>query len=70
MMKYLLTAVLIAFIGLSSPLAQAQQLNLEQSMAQLSDAKEQGLVGEKPDGYLGVVKSTETAEQIVRNTRA
>lgn len=67
MMKYLLTAVLIAFIGLSSPLAQAQQLNLEQSMAQLSDAKEQGLVGEKPDGYLGVVKSTGAAEQIVKN---
>lgn len=64
-MKYLLTALLITFIGLSSPLAQAQQLNLEQAMAQLSDAKEEGLVGEKADGYLGVVESTGTAKQIV-----
>lgn len=64
-MKYLLTAILITFVGLSSPLAQAQQIDLQQAKAQLSDAKEQGLVGEKPDGYLGVVESTATAEQIV-----
>jgi Protein of unknown function (DUF1318). len=65
-MKYLLTAVLVVFIGLSSPLAQAQQLDLQQAKTQLSEAKEKGLVGERPDGYLGVVKSTDTAEQIVK----
>lgn len=65
-MKYLLTVLLITFIGLSSPPAQAQQLDLQQAKAQLSDAKEQGLVGEKPDGYLGVVESTAVAEQIVK----
>ena len=46
-MKYLLTLLLVTFIGLSSPLAQAQQLDLQQAKAQLSEAKEQGLVGEK-----------------------
>lgn len=65
-MKYLLTALLIAFIGLSSPLAHAQQLSLQEAKAQLSEAKEQGLVGEKPNGYLGVVKPTATAKQIVK----
>lgn len=65
-MKYLLTALLITFLGLSSPSVQAQQLSLQEAKAQLSDAKEQGLVGEKPDGYLGVVEPTSTAEQIVK----
>lgn len=66
MMKYLLTALLITFISLSSPLAQAQQLSLQEAKAQLSEAKEQGLVGEQPNGYLGVVKSTAAARQIVK----
>ena len=65
-MKYLLTLLLVTFIGLSSPLAQAQQLDLQQAKAQLSEAKEQGLVGEKADGYLGVVESTDVTEQIVK----
>lgn len=47
-------------------MTQAQQLNLEQSMSQLSDAKEQGPVGETRR-LPRVVKSTETAEQIVKH---
>lgn len=45
--------------ALSLPL---MAMNLQQAMSSLSAAKTQGLVGEQPDGYLGVVTpSTETA---------
>lgn len=41
-------------------------MNLQQAMSNLGTAKEQGLVGEQPDGYLGVVKATGDAAEIVK----
>jgi len=46
-----LTAMLML---LSQPL---QAMDLQQAMTVLPTAKAQGLVGEQPDGYLGVVKA-------------
>ncbi|QLF92603.1 YdbL family protein [Pseudomonas sp. ABC1] len=42
----------------------AAAMNLNQAMSALGDAKASGLVGEKPDGYLGVVRSSGDAESI------
>lgn len=36
----------------------------------LSDAKAAGLVGEKPDGYLGVVSANAAAQQLVADINA
>ncbi|RVU34520.1 DUF1318 domain-containing protein [Rheinheimera riviphila] len=61
-----LTAMLLL---LSQPL---QAMDLQQAMTALPTAKAQGLVGEQPDGYLGVVKaSTDTASvvQLINNAR-
>ena len=44
----------------------AWALRLLDAMAGLDQAKEQGLVGEQPDGYLGVVKAQGNAAEIVR----
>ncbi|MGM0525488.1 MAG: YdbL family protein [Pseudomonadota bacterium] len=64
-MKLILTSLLLLIsLSIMSPNVVAQELSLQQAMEQLSDAKEQGLVGEQPDGYLGVVESTATAQQI------
>tara|TARA_R100001443_G_scaffold115985_2_gene135120 strand:- start:20881 stop:21303 length:423 start_codon:yes stop_codon:yes gene_type:complete len=41
-------------------------MNLQQAMAALSQAKVQGLVGEQPNGYLGVVESSADAEAVVK----
>jgi uncharacterized protein YdbL (DUF1318 family) len=41
-------------------------MNLQQAMSNLGTAKEQGLVGEQPDGYLGVVSASGDAAEIVR----
>ncbi len=41
-------------------------LNLQQAMSALPAAKDQGLVGEQPNGYLGVVKAGGDAQEIVR----
>lgn len=57
------------FIGLmlslshGTALAQSD-LTLQQAMSELSAAKEQGQLGERQNGYLGVVQSSETAEEI------
>ncbi|TBU97982.1 YdbL family protein [Stutzerimonas kirkiae] len=42
----------------------AAALSLNEAMSALGDAKASGLVGEKPDGYLGVVRSSGDAEAI------
>jgi uncharacterized protein YdbL (DUF1318 family) len=40
-------------------------MNLQEAMSNLSTAKTQGLVGEQPNGYLGVVvQSADTAELV------
>lgn len=41
-------------------------MNLQQAMAALSQSKSQGLVGEQPNGYLGVVQSTDHSEAVVK----
>ena len=41
-------------------------MNLQQAMTALPNAKAQGLVGEQPNGYLGVVNASADAEQIVK----
>lgn len=41
-------------------------MNLQQAMTALPNAKAQGLVGEQPNGYLGVVNASADAEQIAK----
>ncbi len=43
----------------------AQAMSLEEAMAALGAAKQQGQVGEQPNGYLGVVQSGGNADEIV-----
>lgn len=67
--KYI--ASLLVLLSLSLP---AAALNLNEAMAALGDAKASGLLGEMPNGYLGVVKdadqATEIAAQINQARRA
>jgi len=42
----------------------AAAMSLNEAMAALGPAKASGLLGEKPDGYLGVVQPGEQAEEI------
>ncbi|EIK52099.1 hypothetical protein YO5_10205 [Stutzerimonas stutzeri TS44] len=42
----------------------AAAMTLNEAMSALGAAKAAGLLGEKPDGYLGVVESRGTAEEI------
>jgi uncharacterized protein len=41
-------------------------MDLQQAMSGLGTAKTQGLVGEQPDGYLGVVNKSGDADEIVK----
>ncbi|EJI83793.1 hypothetical protein AEST_33250 [Alishewanella aestuarii B11] len=41
-------------------------MNLQQAMAALPNAKAQGLVGEQPNGYLGVVQAGTDTELLVK----
>lgn len=41
-------------------------MNLQQAMSALGNAKEQGLVGEQPNGYLGAVNGNAEAADIVK----
>lgn len=41
-------------------------MNLQQAMAALSQAKAQGMVGEQPNGYLGVIQSNADSEAVVK----
>lgn len=50
-------------LALSLPL---MAMNLQQAMTSLGDAKDQGLVGEQVDGYLGVVKPSGNTEELVK----
>jgi uncharacterized protein YdbL (DUF1318 family) len=52
-----------ALLVISLPL---MAMNLQQAMSGLSDAKAQGLVGERPDGYLGAVTHSGGADEIVK----
>lgn len=48
----------------------ALAMNLEQAMGALGAAKAQGLVGEQPDGYLGVVNNSGQAADIASQINA
>jgi uncharacterized protein YdbL (DUF1318 family) len=41
-------------------------MNLQQAMAELGSVKQQGLVGEQSNGYLGIVKNESNASEIVQ----
>jgi len=41
-------------------------MNLNDAMSNLSQAKATGLLGEQPNGYLGVVKAQDNAAEIAR----
>ena len=56
-------ACLLLLLSLSLP---AAALNLNQAMSALGEAKASGQLGEMPDGYLGVVKSSDQANEIAR----
>jgi uncharacterized protein YdbL (DUF1318 family) len=63
----LLTILKLSFCSLlfamSLPL---MAMDLQQAMSGLGVAKTQGLVGEQPDGYLGVVTKSGNADEIVK----
>lgn len=56
-------ASLMLLLSLSLP---ALAMNLNEAMSQLSAAKDSGVVGEMPNGYLGVVKSAGEADAITK----
>lgn len=57
------TLLVILSLSLALPVL---AMNLQQAMSNLPSAKDQGLVGEQPNGYLGVVKAEGQAAEIVR----
>ena len=57
------TLLLSAVFAISMPLF---AMNLQQAMSALPNAKTQGLVGEQPNGYLGVVQSSPEADNIAK----
>ncbi len=61
MRTYLKLGSLLLALCLSLP---AAAMTLNEAMSALGAAKASGLLGEKPDGYLGVVKSSGDAEEI------
>jgi uncharacterized protein YdbL (DUF1318 family) len=70
MFPKLTTPAFIALLTLSGlsysePAVALQQLTLQQAMDQLHQAKADGWVGEQPNGYLGVVRDSAQARQIV-----
>lgn len=60
-MKTVHKLLLSALFAISLPLL---AMDLQQAMSALSSAKTQGLVGEQPNGYLGVVGSSAQAKEI------
>lgn len=56
----LLVALLLSFSS------QSWAMNLSTAMSQLSSVKQQGLVGEKQDGYLGVIKNQNNAKNVAQ----
>ncbi|WP_198676508.1 YdbL family protein [Aliidiomarina soli] len=59
------TFFLSLLVVMASLSASAQgQMSLQEAMSELGAAKEQGFLGERQNGYLGVVQTGENAEQI------
>lgn len=63
LLAHIKTFALLALVTLALPV---MAMNLQQAMSALSGAKEQGLVGEQPNGYLGVVSASGDANEIVK----
>lgn len=63
LLKIVKTVLLPMMFALSLPVL---AMNLQQAMAALGNAKEQGLVGEQPNGYLGVVQNSADSADIVK----
>lgn len=61
---FFLFALCFASIAITGA-ASANDMTLQEAMSELSAAKEQGQVGEKTNGYLGVVRDSTEAEVIV-----
>lgn len=61
MKSYLKLGTLLAALCLTLP---AAAMSLNEAMAALGQAKASGQLGEKPDGYLGVVQGGGQAEEI------
>lgn len=54
------------FILMFAFAANAYAMTLQQAMGQLANYKSQGLVGEQPNGYLGVVTNQNEASELVQ----
>ena len=63
LIKHFHMLLLTTVLALSLPV---MAMSLQQAMAALDNAKAQGLVGEKGDGYLGVVQPGAEAADIVK----
>lgn len=63
MTLYRRAALLLLTLCLSAP---AWALDLNGAMSALAEAKTAGYVGEQPNGYLGVVRSVNQADEIAR----
>lgn len=58
-----LFALCAAILLLAQPV-QAQTMTLQQAMSELPSMKQQGYIGEKQNGYLGVVNERNNAEAV------
>ena len=58
-----LFALCAAILLLAQPV-QAQTMTLQQAMSELPSMKQQGYIGEKQNGYLGVVNDRNNAEAV------
>jgi len=56
-------SIIVLLLTISLPVL---AMSLQQAMSALGSAKEQGMVGEMPNGYLGVVKGSAEAQEIVK----
>ena len=56
-------STIVLLLAISLPVL---AMSLQQAMSALGPAKEQGMVGEMPNGYLGVVKGGAEAQEIVK----
>jgi uncharacterized protein YdbL (DUF1318 family) len=65
-MKFFNTVKVVAAVLVLALSVPALAMNLQQAMSALGNAKAQGLVGEQPNGYLGVVKDDGDTAEIVR----
>jgi uncharacterized protein YdbL (DUF1318 family) len=65
-MKFITAVKMVAAVLVLSLTMPALALNLQQAMGALGNAKAQGLVGEQPDGYLGVVQEGGATAEIVQ----